>query len=324
MGAGSPQMKSGLGISQYSCDKNMTSQHVAMYTSDGDLLIVPQTGVLLVTTEYGKLRVSPKEVLVIPRGCKFSIDIGDSAVPGKARGWVAELFTGHFVIPDLGPIGANGLANEREFAAPVAAFEDDHGKGNKWTIISRFCGKTFSYEQVYSPFNVVAWHGNYYPYKYDLTKFNTMGSISFDHPDPSIFTVLTAQSDTPGQAVLDFVVFPPRWLAAQDTFRPPYYHRNTMSEYMGNISGTYDAKEAGFAPGASSLHSCMAGHGPEAEVFTKASNADTSRPGFTGGDSYAFMFETCYLLKLTDYAVNTGKDKDYRKCWQSLPKQFKK
>ena len=187
MGAGSPAMKSGLGIAQYSIGKNMTSQRVAMYSADGDIIIVPQEGCLLVTTEFGKLRVPPKEVVIIPRGCKFSIDIEGN----RARGWLSEVFSGHFTIPDLGPIGANGLANERDFSAPVAAFEDDHGKGRSWTIIARFSGKTFSYDQGHSPFNIVAWHGNYYPYKYDLNKFNTMGSISFDHPDPSIFTVLT-------------------------------------------------------------------------------------------------------------------------------------
>ena len=293
----------------------MTSQRVAMYSSDGDIIIVPQEGCLLVTTEFGKLRVPPKEIIVIPRGCKFSVDIENS----KARGWLAETFTGHFQLPDRGPIGANGLANERDFSAPVAAFEDDYDLGLTWTIINRFCGKTFSYTQRYSPFNIVAWHGNYYPYKYDLNKFNTMGSISFDHPDPSIFTVLTVQSDTPGQAVLDFVIFPPRWLVAENTFKPPYYHRNTMSEYMGNIAGTYDAKEKGFIPGASSLHSAMSGHGPEEEVFVKASNVEL-KPVFTGSESIAFMFETCYMMKLTDDGLNSGKDNDYRKCWQGLPK----
>jgi homogentisate 1,2-dioxygenase len=167
------------------------------------------------------------------------------------------------------------------------------------------------YTQTYSPFNVVAWHGNYAPYKYDLNKFNTMGSISFDHPDPSIFTVLTCQSDDPGQAVVDFVIFPPRWLVAEKTFRPPFYHRNTMSEFMGNIAGTYDAKEKGFIPGASSLHSCMSGHGPEVEVFDKASNADL-KPMKIGEGSLAFMFETCFMMKLTGRALNdNNKDLDY-------------
>ena len=185
-------------------------------------------------------------------------------------------------------------------------------------------GKTFEYTQDRSPFDVVAWHGNYIPFKYDLKRFNTMGSISFDHPDPSIFTVMTVQTTDPGQAALDFVIFPPRWLVAEKTFRPPYYHRNTMSEFMGNISGTYDAKEKGFCAGASSLHSCMSGHGPEAEVFEKASNAP-SVPFKTGEDSLAFMFETCYMMKMTDYAMKeAGRDKDYRKCWDTIKPYFKK
>ena len=224
---------------------------------------------MLVTTEFGKLRVQQTEIIVIPRGIKFSIDAEDGH---NVRGWMAELYKGHFTIPDLGPIGSNGLANERDFSAPVAAYEDSQGES--WTVMARFMGHSFEYKQGHSPFDVVAWHGNYHPYKYDINRFNTIGSISYDHPDPSIFTVLTAQSDDPGQAVLDFVVFPPRWLVAEETFRPPYYHRNTMTEFMGNIKGTYDAKEKGFIPGASSLHSTMSGHGPETEVFTKASLAD--------------------------------------------------
>jgi homogentisate 1,2-dioxygenase len=231
------------------------------------------------------------------------------------------------VIPDLGPIGANGLANERDFLAPKAAYIEDTNIVDPeliWRVIARFQGKTFIYKQDHCPFDVVAWHGNYYPYKYDLNNFNTMGSISFDHPDPSIFTVLTVQSDDPGQAILDFVIFPPRWLVAEHTFRPPYFHRNTMSEFMGNIAGTYDAKEKGFGPGASSLHSTMSGHGPETEVFGKASAAEL-KPAFVGADSLAFMFETCFLLKLTKYAVKGKKvDRDYRKCWADLPVQFKK
>ena len=313
MGAGSPSLKTGLSISHYSIGKNMTDKRIAMYSSDGDIIIVPQTGVLLVTTEFGKLRVPPKEVVIVPRGCKFSMDIEE----GLGRGWLAESFKGHFAIPDLGPIGSNGLANERDFSAPTASYDDDKSSGN-WTVVNRFMGQVFEYKQDHSPYDVVAWHGNYYPFKYDLTKFNTMGSISFDHPDPSIFTVLTIQTEDPGQAALDFVIFPPRWLVAQDTFRPPYYHRNTMSEFMGNISGTYDAKEKGFSPGASSLHSIMSGHGPEAEVFEKASNAGNGLYK-TPDDSLAFMFETCYMLKLTDYAIKeAGWDKDYRKCWKNL------
>lgn len=310
-GAGSPALKEGLSINYYSFDTNMTGSRVAMYSSDGDMLIVPQTGTLLITTELGKLRVAPEEVVVIPRGVKFSMD----CEAGKARGWMTELYKGHLKIPDLGPLGANGLANERDFMAPVASYDATPAT---WTVVNRFMGKTFEYKQDHSPFDVVAWHGNYYPYKYNLRRFNTMGSISFDHPDPSIFTVLTAQTDDAGQAALDFVIFPPRWLVAEHTFRPPYYHRNCMSEFMGNIAGTYDAKEKGFAPGASSLHSAMSGHGPEGEVFEKASTADL-KPSKTPDDSIAFMFETCYMLKLTDWAMDSARlDKDYKKCWANV------
>lgn len=240
---------------------------------------------------------------------------------GQSRGYIAEVFKGHFVLPDLGPIGSNGLANARDFEVPVSWYEDTT---DKWKIVNKFMGKFFQIEYDHSPFDIVAWHGNYAPYRYDLRRYNTIGSISFDHPDPSIFTVLSAQSDDPGQAVCDFVIFPPRWLVAEKTYRPPYYHRNTMSEFMGNISGTYDAKEQGFGPGCSSLHSSMSGHGAEADVFIKASAADL-KPFKVGENSMAFMFETCYMLKLSDYAMDpSNQDTDYYKCWQTLPKVFNK
>lgn len=276
-------------------------------------------------TEMGRFVIKQKEIIVIPRGIKFAIDMdrtGESeAQNSTCRGWVAECYSGHFQIPDLGPIGSNGLANERDFQAPTAFYIDESEVN--WTVVARFSGKTHTYTQGHCPFDVVAWHGNYYPFKYDLNNFATIGSISFDHPDPSIFTVLTVQSNDPGQAVLDFVIFPPRWLVGEDTFRPPYFHRNTMSEFMGNIAGTYDAKEKGFVPGASSLHSCMTGHGPEAEVFDKASNAEL-KPMFIGKDSLAFMFETCFQLSVTDYAISAHVDKEYNECWHKLPRQFKK
>lgn len=218
-------------------------------------------------------------------------------------------------------IGANSLANERDFEVPVAWYED---KIEKYTIVNKFQGQFFKIEYEHSPFDIVAWHGNYAPYKYDLRKFNTIGSISYDHPDPSIFTVLTCQTDEPGLAVCDFAIFPPRWLSMENTFRPPYYHRNTMSEFMGNIAGVYDAKEEGFGPGSSSLHSAMAGHGPESEVFEKASTVKLE-PQFVGKDSMAFMFETAYMLKLTDYAVDPShQDINYYKCWENIPKWFDK
>lgn len=246
----------------YACNTSMNSNH-AFYSSDGDMLIVPQTGELFIFTENGKLNVKPKEIIVIPRGIRFRVDVKEGE---NNRGYICEVYGGHFALPELGPIGANGLANPRDFEIPVAAFENKEGE---YTIINKYQGKFFSTKQNNSVFNVVAWDGNYYPFKYDLNKYNTMGTISFDHPDPSIFTVLTCPTNEPGVALCDFVIFPPRWLVGEDTFKPPYYHRNTMTEFMGNICGVYDAKEEGFVPGSASLHSCMAGHGPEQQVFEK-------------------------------------------------------
>eukprot|EP00349_Pseudokeronopsis_sp_Brazil_P000981 CAMPEP_0202961720 /NCGR_PEP_ID=MMETSP1396-20130829/5789_1 /ASSEMBLY_ACC=CAM_ASM_000872 /TAXON_ID= /ORGANISM="Pseudokeronopsis sp., Strain Brazil" /LENGTH=325 /DNA_ID=CAMNT_0049681763 /DNA_START=201 /DNA_END=1174 /DNA_ORIENTATION=+ len=262
-GAGSPQLKTGISIHFFSFNAPMVKE--AFYSSDGDFLIVPQEGRLFIRTEFGRMCVEPWEICVIQRGIKFAVDPLD----GKARGYMCEVYKGHFILPDEGPIGANSMASPRDFQIPVAWAED---KSEEWCIINKYMGKFFSHKLHHSVFDVVGWHGNYAPYKYDLRKYNTIGSISFDHPDPSIFTVLTCTTEDPGQATCDFVIFPPRWLSMEDTFKPPYYHRNTMSEFMGNIAGVYDAKEQGFCPGAASLHSTMTGHGPEAEVFEKGSS----------------------------------------------------
>lgn len=307
-GAGDPSMKDGLGIHVYACNQNMG--RTAYYSADGDYLIVPQEGTLFITTEFGRMTVKPREICVIQRGIKFKVDL-DPEVDQidltqenhpKARGYMCEVYKSHFVLPDAGPIGSNSLAYPQHFQTPVAWYEDSV---EEYTIVAKFSGELFSYQLEHSPFDVVAWHGNYVPYKYNLELFNVIGSISYDHPDPSIFTVLTAQSDDPGQAVCDFVIFPGRWLVAEHTFRPPYYHRNTMTEFMGNICGTYDAKQVGFVPGSSSLHSAMSGHGPESQVFDKASDETNERftkPMHTGFESIAFMFETCYMMKLTEHA----------------------
>lgn len=307
-GVGDPNLKTGLGIYMYSCNKSMTNK--AFYSSDGDFLIVPQIGVLTIRTEMGLIRIEPQEIVVIPRGIKFSVN-----VEGLCRGYISEVFSGHFKLPDLGPIGANGLANPRDFLCPVASFEDYEGP---FEVHTKFGGSLFKYTLNHSVFDIVAWHGNYYPYKYDLRNFNTMGTVSFDHPDPCIFTVLTCQSAEPGIAVLDFVIFPPRWMVAEHTFRPPYYHRNTMTEFMGNIVGTYDAKTVGFVPGTASLHSCMAGHGPEAGVFEKASNAELV-PVRYPDNHMQFMFETTYMLKVSKESCQWIDD-DYLHCWESIKK----
>jgi len=259
--------------------------------------------------------VTPLEIAVIPRGIRFQVLLMD----GSARGYICENFGSALRLPDLGVIGSNGLANPRDFQVPVAHYEDREGD---FELVAKFSGNLWRADIGHSPLDVVAWHGNYAPYKYDLGRFNTMGSISFDHPDPSIFLVLQSQSDTPGVDTIDFVIFPPRWLAAENTFRPPWFHRNIAAEFMGLIHGEYDAKAEGFVPGGASLHNCMSGHGPDAQTFGKASVADTSKPHKVT-DTMAFMFETRTILRPTRYAMETPqRQAQYADCWQSLSKNF--
>ncbi|KAI1324330.1 homogentisate 1,2-dioxygenase [Xylariaceae sp. FL0255] len=308
-GAGDPTLKQGIGMYIFAAGKSM-DDHSAYYSADGDLLIVAQDGTLDIRTELGWLLVRPMEICVIPRGVKYQVHLPS----GPARGYALELYQGHFALPELGPIGSNCLANARDFQAPVACFSEDHGAiasegSNTYIITVKFNNSLFQTKQPHTPFDVVAWHGNYYPYKYDLGRFNTIGSISYDHPDPSIFTVLSAMSDHPGTAIADFVIFPPRWLVAEDTFRPPWYHRNTMSEFMGLIAGEYDAKkggQGGFMPGGASLHNVMSGHGPDAKSFEGASNAEL-KPALVGKGSCAFMFESCLMVGVTEWGLKMCK-----------------
>jgi len=312
VGAGSPQLRSGFAVHMYMCNSSMVDR--AFTSADGDMLIVPQQGDLDVQTELGWLYVKPKEILVIPKGIRFSINVS-----GPSRGYIAEVFEGHFVIPDLGPIGANGLANPRDFLTPVAAYED---VDKPFQLIHKYQGKLFVADMDHSLFDVVGWHGNYAPAKYDLTMFNTINTVSYDHIDPCIFTVLTCQSAEPGTAVLDFVIFPPRWSVAEHTFKPPYYHRNLMNEYMGLIEGVYEAKEEGFVPGGSSLHNCMSAHGPEMAVFEKASTCEL-KPERVAEGSLAFMFESVYMMNPTEWALNNVKmDQNYQNCWTGIKKHF--
>ncbi|ORZ02508.1 homogentisate 1,2-dioxygenase [Syncephalastrum racemosum] len=314
-GAGDPACRSGLAVHIYTANQDM--DHKAFYNSDGDFLIVPQHGRLDICTEFGKMMVAPNEICVIQRGVRFSVSLPDKS----ARGYMLEIYGHHFELPDLGPIGANGLANPRDFVSPVAAYEEEADVD--WDIISKFNGKLFVARQRHTPFDVVAWHGNYVPYKYDLAKFCVINSVSFDHIDPSIFTVLTAKSDTPGLAIADFVIFPPRWAVADKTFRPPYFHRNCMSEFMGLILGDYEGKSDGFLPGGASLHSPMTPHGPDAAVFEAASNADL-KPVRVGDRTQSFMFETSLILNITPWALKTcGKvQEDYYKAWAALESKF--
>ncbi|KAL5010292.1 hypothetical protein ScPMuIL_012597 [Solemya velum] len=311
-GAGDSKSRSGLAVYIYTCNTSMENK--SFYSSDGDFLIVPQERGLSITTEFGRMRVEPNEICVIQQGIRFSV-----AVSGQARGYVLEVFSGHFQIPSLGPIGANGLANPRDFLTPVAWYEDKEVP--EYLVINKYQGHMFSAVQNHSPFDVVAWHGNYAPYKYDLSNFMVINSVSFDHCDPSIFTVLTCQSLRPGTAVADFVIFPPRWGVATHTFRPPYYHRNCMSEFMGLIHGQYEAKEEGFRPGGATLHSMMTPHGPDAKCFEKASTEELV-PRRVAEETQSFMFESSFSMAVTKWANENKIDTDYYHCWQPLQKHF--
>jgi homogentisate 1,2-dioxygenase len=294
----------------YSANRSMERR--VFQNSDGELLIVPQEGKLHVTTELGKLDVPPGHVALIPRGLRFAV-----ALDGPSRGYVCENYGVPFQLPELGPIGANGLANPRDFETPVAWFEDVEGEHE---IVQKFQGRLWRTTLGHSPFDVVAWHGNSAPCRYDLARFNTINTVSFDHPDPSIFTVLTSPSEIPGTANCDFVIFPPRWMVAEDTFRPPWFHRNTMSEFMGLIRGTYDAKDGGgFEPGGASVHHQMNGHGHVAESHRRASAAGLKPVKLE--DTLAFMFESRWVIRPTKAAMELpGLQTDYDKSWQGFAK----
>jgi homogentisate 1,2-dioxygenase len=309
---GGPAMAAGMAAYVYAANRSMESRF--FYDADGELLLVPQLGALRLATELGVLEVAEGEIAVIPRGVRFRVEL----VGGEARGYVCENYGALLRPPDLGPIGANGLANARDFLTPVAAYEDLEGD---FELVAKFAGSFWSARIDHSPLDVVAWHGNYAPYKYDLGRFNAVNSVTFDHPDPSIFTVLTSPSEIAGTANVDFVIFPPRWMVAEHTFRPPYFHRNVMNEYMGLIRGVYDAKAEGFAPGGGSLHNCMSGHGPDAATFAAASAAELVPRKLD--DTLAFMFESRFVLRPTRRALEAPQlQRDYWTCWHGLQKHF--
>jgi len=321
-GHGGPAVQTGAAAHLYAANRSMAKR--AFYNADAEMLIVPQLGRQRFVTELGTIDAEPQEIVVIPRGVRFRVELLDgqgrtSTAAGEARGYVCENFGANLRLPDLGPIGSNGLANPRDFLTPVAAYEDLDGRHE---LVAKFQGHLWSAQMEHSPIDVVAWHGNYAPYKYDLRRFNAIGSITYDHPDPSIFLVLHSASDTPGVSNLDFVAFAPRTLVMRDTFRPPWFHRNIASEFMGLVHGAYDAKAEGFVPGGASLHNSMTGHGPDAQTFEKASRADTSKPDVIV-DTMAFMFESRGVWRPTRQAIESAElQDDYFRCWQGLQKHF--
>tara|TARA_R110002167_G_scaffold22612_8_gene80936 strand:+ start:1100 stop:2398 length:1299 start_codon:yes stop_codon:yes gene_type:complete len=308
-GTGDAEALNGVGIHLYAANRSMVDR--IFYCADGELLIVPQQGDQTFVTEMGQIPARPGEIVVIPRGVRFRVDCD-----GPICGYVCENYGAAFRLPDLGPIGSNGLANPRDFQTPVAAYED---LDRPTECIQKYGGRLWSTTFDHSPLDVVAWHGNLAPYKYDTARFNTIGTVSFDHPDPSIFTVLTSPGDTPGTANCDFVIFPPRWMVAEHTFRPPWFHRNVMSEFMGLVTGEYDAKEGGFAPGGASLHNCMSGHGPDQASYDKAVSAELKPVKIA--DTLAFMFETRLPIRTTEWAqTSPTMQLDYDDVWTGFEK----
>ncbi|MFE7835143.1 homogentisate 1,2-dioxygenase [Streptomyces sp. NPDC057474] len=309
---GDIENQTGVAIHQYAATKSMTERYFV--NADGEMLLVPEAGSLRLHTEMGVLEVVPGEIAVVPRGIRWRVVLPD----GSARGYVMENYGAMLTLPELGPIGANGLANHRDFLAPVAAYEDTDGAVE---VVQKYGGALWSAEYGHSPLDVVAWHGNYTPYKYDLSRFMVIGTISFDHPDPSIYTVLTSPSEIPGTANADFVIFPPRWLVGENTFRPPWYHRNIMTEFMGLVHGVYDAKAEGFVPGGASLHNSFTSHGPDATTYQQASTRELVPQKVD--NTLAFMFETRLPLRLTSAAAEAPHlQPDYDGVWQGITKNF--
>ena len=312
-GSGEPAAQRGVAVHIYCANRSMAER--LFVDCDGELMLVPQLGEVLLFSELGKLTVAPGEVAVVPRGVKFRVELLEK----QARGYVCENYGAPFRLPELGPIGAQGLAQARDFLAPVAAFED---KEARHQVVSKFLGGLWAAEYRHSALDVVAWHGRYAPYKYDLARFMAVNTVSFDHADPSIFTVLTSPSGQAGVANCDFVIFPPRWLVAEHTFRPPWFHRNVMSELMGLVHGVYDAKAEGFVPGGVSIHNCMSAHGPDLQTFERASSAPLKPHRVE--DTLAFMWESRYVFRPTQFAMSAPQlQQDYDTVWDGFKKLHK-
>jgi homogentisate 1,2-dioxygenase len=310
-GNGDIRTRAGMAAHVYAASTSMIDRYFV--DADGELLFVPEHGSIVLRTELGPLAVMPGEIAVVPRGFRFRVELPD----GPVRGYLCENFGSPLTLPERGPIGSNGLAAERDFLAPAAAYEERSAA----QVVQKFGGNLWAADYDHSPLDVVGWHGSYVPYKYDTANFMVIGTISFDHPDPSIFTVLTSQSELPGLANVDFVIFPPRWLVGEDTFRPPWYHRNIMSEFMGLVHGAYDAKAEGFEPGGASLHNTFASHGPDAETYAKASTAELTPQKIDG--TLAFMFESRWMMVPTRQAMEAAhRQQDYDSVWTGLRRSF--
>lgn len=311
-GNGSPRTQNGMAVHIYNASEPMTGR--AFVNSDGEMLIIPQTGKLVITTELGIMDIQPGELALIPKGMKMKVD----PVSGPAYGFMCENYGLPFVLPDLGLIGSHGLANAIDFETPVAAFEDNE---EPTELIQKFCGSFWETKLEYSVFDVVAWRGNWAPCKYDMMKFNTMGSISYDHPDPSIFCALTSSSDAVAGGNVDFMILPPRWIVAEHSFRPPGFHRNSVSEFLALVKGAHESRSSNFPPGSISLHNCWTPHGPDTETLEQARTAELQPQRVD--DALVFMLETRFPLEMSSAAFES--DKRQRDCtngWAGFTKRF--
>ena len=313
-GAGDPCAKTGFAIHQYAASVDMVRRAAA--NLDGDLLVVPQEGALRVQTELGWLLVSPGEILILPRGIRFRVELPD----GRARGFVGELFNGHYRLPERGLVGANGLADERHFRAPVASFEDLEAP---YEIVHKQGGDLWRTTVNASPFDVVAWHGRYAPFKFDLMDFNAYWGANWDHSDPSILTVLTSPHDDHGRNAVDFAVFRGRWDATQDTFRPPYMHRNSAVEFNAVIKSP--RTKGAYRPGAVTYTPYLMPHGVSVSGYEAAvgqSDEHANEPRRSSDDELWIQFESTYLLRVMPWILDspqrdrayTGQFEGFRKA----------
>ncbi|GAD98612.1 homogentisate 1,2-dioxygenase, putative [Paecilomyces variotii No. 5] len=264
LGHGDPTLKEGVAVHQYAANLSMDKE--AFVNHDGDYLFVPQQGRLDIQTELGRMMVLPGELFVIPAGLRFKVSLPD----GPSRGYIQEIFGSHFELPDLGPIGSNGLALPQDFEIPVASYDLDT---SSWEIITKLAGKLYHYEQAHTPFDVVGWHGNYVPYKYEIEKLLALSS-SKDQLDPSAYTILTAKSKIPGVSITDFCAFTPKWVNSLNSWRPPYYHRTMGAEVMGMVRGEYGGSAKTLEPGALTCDNAYVPHGETYDAWKKHAFVD--------------------------------------------------
>ncbi|KAH9874017.1 hypothetical protein IAQ61_004645 [Plenodomus lingam] len=319
-GSGDPNIREGLALYVYMINSSMERR--AFCNADGDFLICAQLGTLDIVTEMGKIFLQPGEICVIQRGIRFCMNLApDTKV---ARGYITEVWGSMWELPDLGPLGGHGLANPRDFLYPVAAIDDNLHVD--WQIVNKINGELVAIQQDHSPFDLVAWHGNVVPYKYDLTKFSSQNSTSIDHTDPSIFTVLTAKSRDPLTPLADFLWFGPRWDVATNTFRLPYFHRNSASEFLACLYGQGLGRSDDFQPGGGSFEGGHTPHGGFHEGYQHGMRIHESQPEKILTEQLTIMIESSRLFLWTEWArkgcgVIDEHGTNY-KVWEALPDRF--